>query len=113
METYNDDLQNKEVRHAKGEVSTDPDAGGTRGTRSHCDQEQTQSTESAQRSDPLNCDENASSPQRLREKDITDALKDSAMKLHCVKHRFVEVIQTERISNTPLSKARNIHVFCC
>ena len=38
----------------------------------------------------LNCDENAPSPRRLREKDIADVLKVSAMKLHRVKQRFVE-----------------------
>ena len=38
----------------------------------------------------LNCDENAPSPRTLREKDIADVLKVSAMKLHRVKQRFVE-----------------------
>jgi hypothetical protein len=38
----------------------------------------------------LNCDESAPSPRTLREKDIADVLKVSAMKLHRVKQRFVE-----------------------
>ena len=38
----------------------------------------------------LNCDEDAPSPRTLREKDIADVLKVSAMKLHRVKQRFVE-----------------------
>ena len=38
----------------------------------------------------LNCDEDAPSPRTLRERDIADVLKVSAMKLHRVKQRFVE-----------------------
>jgi len=38
----------------------------------------------------LNCDENASAPRTLREQDIADVLHVSAMKVHRVKHRFVE-----------------------
>lgn len=38
----------------------------------------------------LNCDENAPKPRTLREEDVADVLKVSAMKLHRVKRRFVE-----------------------
>ena len=38
----------------------------------------------------LNCDENAPTPRTLREQDVADVLKISAMKLHRVKQRFVE-----------------------
>ncbi len=38
----------------------------------------------------LNCDENAPTPRMLREQDIADVLKVSAMKLHRVKRRFVD-----------------------
>ncbi len=38
----------------------------------------------------LNCDENAPTPRTLREQDVADVLKVSAMKLHRVKQRFVE-----------------------
>lgn len=38
----------------------------------------------------LNCDENAPAPRTLREQDIADVLKVSAMKLHRVKQRFVD-----------------------
>ncbi len=36
----------------------------------------------------LNCDENASTPRTLREVDVADVLKISAMKLHRVKQRL-------------------------
>jgi len=38
----------------------------------------------------LNCDEKAPTPRTLREQDIADVLKVSAMKLHRVKQRFVD-----------------------
>ena len=38
----------------------------------------------------LNCDENAHTPRTLRDQDIADVLKVSAMKLHRVKQRFVD-----------------------
>jgi len=38
----------------------------------------------------LNCDENAPTPRTLREMDVADVLKISAMKLHRVKQRFVD-----------------------
>ena len=38
----------------------------------------------------LNCDENAPTPRTLREVDVADVLKISAMKLHRVKQRFVD-----------------------
>lgn len=38
----------------------------------------------------LNCDEKSPRPRALREQDIADVLKVSAMKLHRVKKRFVE-----------------------
>ena len=38
----------------------------------------------------LNCDENAPTPRTLREEDVADVLKISAMKLYRVKRRFVE-----------------------
>ena len=38
----------------------------------------------------LNCDENAPTPRTMREQDIAEVLKVSAMKIHRVKQRFVE-----------------------
>jgi hypothetical protein len=38
----------------------------------------------------LNCDENAPTPRRMRDQDIAQVLKVSAMKVHRVKQRFVE-----------------------
>ena len=38
----------------------------------------------------LNCDENARTPRRMRDQDIAEVLKVSAMKVHRVKQRFVE-----------------------
>jgi transposase len=38
----------------------------------------------------LNCDEDAPEPRTLREQDIANVLKVSAMKIHRVKQRFVE-----------------------
>ena len=38
----------------------------------------------------LNCDENAPKPRTLREEDVADVLKVSAMKLYRVKRRFVK-----------------------